>query len=177
MVAGSCVGCHMSATPDTGTIARDKIGGHSWNMEYNDGTNVVDNVTGCVTCHTGITSFDEIVASFDYDADGTNEPFQAEVQGLLDMIDDILPPAGPGFDRTLIATDPDSVNLKKVFFNYLYVTNDGSRGAHNPKYVIALLQKSIEQITDVDFSGREPIPSEFMLTQNYPNPFNPTTWC
>jgi hypothetical protein len=175
MVAGSCVGCHMSATTDTGTVSRDHIGGHSWNMEYNDGVNVVDNVTGCVTCHTGITSFDDIVAGFDYDADGTTEPFQDEVQGLLDMIDDILPPAGPGYDRTLIATDPDSVNLKKVFFNYLYVVNDGSRGAHNPKYVIGLLQKSIEQVTDVDFSGREPIPSEFMLTQNYPNPFNPTT--
>ncbi|HLF15068.1 MAG TPA: multiheme c-type cytochrome [Bacteroidota bacterium] len=176
MVAGSCVGCHMSATTDTGTVSRDHIGGHSWNMEYTaPDSSVHDNVTGCVTCHTGITEFSDIMASFDYDVDGTTEPFQLEVEGLLARIDDILPPAGPGITRSLLASDPDSVNLKKVFFNYLYVTNDGSRGAHNPKYVIALLQRSLDQITDIDFSGNEPIPSEYVLTQNYPNPFNPST--
>lgn len=176
MVAGACVGCHMSATPDTGTVARDKIGGHSWNMEYHvDSLTTVDNVSGCVGCHAGITKYSDIVAAFDYDADGTNEAFQAEVDGLLALIDDVLPPAGPGYDRWLIAGDPDSVNLKMVFFNYLSVLNDGSRGVHNPKYVISLLQRSIDQVTDIDFSGREPIPSEFVLTQNYPNPFNPET--
>ena len=175
MVAGACVGCHMSATTDTGTVSRDHVGGHSWAMEYNDGVNVVDNVTGCATCHTGITSFDDIVASFDYDVDGTTEPFQVEVEGLLAKIEDVLPPAGPGYNRTLIATDPDSVNLKNVFFNYLCVLNDGSKGAHNPKYVVALLQRSLDQVTDIDFTGNEPIPSEYVLTQNYPNPFNPST--
>jgi hypothetical protein len=175
LVGGSCVGCHMSATSDTGTFSRDHIGGHSWNMEYTDGVSTADNVTGCVSCHTGITSFSDIVAGYDYDVDGTRESFQHEVEGLLERIDDILPPAGPGYDRALIASDPDSVNLKKVFYNMLYVEEDGSKGAHNPKYIIALLQTSLQQITDIDFSGSEPIPQEYMLTQNYPNPFNPTT--
>jgi len=177
LVENACVGCHMSPTPDTGSVARDHIGGHSWNMEYMGPDSVeYDNVTKCVDCHTGITSFDEIVAAVDYDKDGTREPFMKEVDGLLDMIAMALPPFGSTtVTRALIGNEPDSMRLKEVYWNYLYVTEDGSHGAHNPKYVIGLLQLSVNQLTGVDFTGFEPVPTEYVLTQNYPNPFNPTT--
>ncbi|HLF15069.1 MAG TPA: multiheme c-type cytochrome [Bacteroidota bacterium] len=177
LVENACVGCHMSATPDTGSVARDHIGGHSWNMEYTGPDSVeYNNVTKCVDCHTGITSFEDIVAAYDYDVDGTQEPFMREVDGLLDLVAMELPPYGSTtIDRSLIAADPDSAVLKKIYWNYLYVTEDKSRGAHNPKYVIGLLQTSLRQVTDIDFSRNEPIPTEYVLTQNYPNPFNPTT--
>jgi hypothetical protein len=176
LVDDLCVGCHMSATSDTGTVSRDKIGGHSWTQKYEEGGIEYDNITKCVECHTGITKFSDIVAGFDYDMDGTTEPFQMEVEGLLEEIALALPPLGsPDIDLNLVGSDPDSARLKKVYYNYAYVEEDNSKGAHNPKYIIGLLQVSLSNLTGVDFSGHEPIPSEYVLTQNYPNPFNPTT--
>ena len=88
----------------------------------------------------------------------------------------ITPPFGStDITRALIGEEPDSVFLKQIYWNYLYVTEDGSHGAHNPKYVIGLLQATVNQLTGIDFTGYEPLPSEYVLTQNYPNPFNPTT--
>jgi len=98
------------------------------------------------------------------------------VDGLLDMIAMQLPPFGStDITRALIGEEPDSVFLKQVYWNYLYVVEDHSHGAHNPKYVIGLLQTTVNQLTGIDFSGNEPLPAEYVLTQNYPNPFNPTT--
>mgnify|MGYP001613280002 CR=1 FL=1 len=92
MVGNACAGCHMSATTDTGTVSRDHIGGHSWNMEYMaPDSSLHDNVTKCIECHAGITEFSNIVAAFDYDVDGTTEPFQKEVEGLLERIAMALP--------------------------------------------------------------------------------------
>jgi len=176
LVDDLCVGCHMSATTDTGTVSRDRIGGHSWAQKYEEGGVEYDNVTKCVECHTGITKFSDIVAGFDYDMDGTTEPFQGEVEGLLTMIAVALPPYGvDSIYYRDVGNDPDSAHLKKVYYNYKYVTEDNSKGAHNPKYIIGLLQVTLSNLTGVDFSGHEPIPSEYVLTQNYPNPFNPTT--
>jgi len=176
LVDDLCVGCHMSATTDTGTVSRDKIGGHSWNQKYVEGGIEYDNVTKCVECHTGITRFSDIVAAFDYDMDGSTEPFQAEVEGLLEEIALALPPVGStDIDLNMVGSDPDSARLKKIYYNYAYVEEDASKGAHNPKYIIGLLQVSLGNLTGVDFSGHEPVPSEYVLTQNYPNPFNPTT--
>jgi hypothetical protein len=177
LVDNSCVGCHMSATPDTGSVARDHIGGHSLNMSFMGPDSVeYDNVTKCVDCHTGISSFDDIIAAIDYDKDGSLEPFMKEVDGLLDMIAKALPPFGSStITRALIGNEPDSVLLKQIYWNYLYVTEDASHGAHNPKYVIGLLQASLSTLTGIDFSGFEPLPSEYVLDQNYPNPFNPST--
>jgi hypothetical protein len=176
LVENACVGCHMSATPDTGHVARDKIGMHTWKMKYiaPDGQEY-DNITGCVKCHTGITKFDDIMASYDYDMDGTIEPFMKEVDGLVEKLAMALPPRGqPTVDWQLIRTDPDSVRLKQAYWNYRYVTEDKSHGVHNPKYVVALLQLSISKLTGVEFTQPE-IPVAFELYQNYPNPFNPST--
>lgn len=176
LVENSCVGCHMSATPDTGTVARDKIGQHSWSMRYVPTTGPeVHNVTGCISCHTGIASFNDIVAAYDYDADGTVEPFMNEVEGLKKKVAMALPPVGlDSVNRSMISASPDSTNLKKAFWNYLYVKYDGSHGTHNPKYVVGLLQRTITTLTGVDFDNPE-LPATFELAQNFPNPFNPST--
>ncbi len=179
LITDACVGCHMSATPDTGTAARDKIGGHSWTMEWIDPQTQIEynNVTKCVECHTGITKFDDIMASVDYDMDGTVEPFMhGEVAGLLDKVAESLPPIGSTtIDYAQIDANPaDSAKFRKAYWNYLWVSEGAGHGAHNPKFVVGLLQATLNQLTGVEFVNNE-IPTNFELAQNYPNPFNPTT--
>ncbi len=155
-VENTCVGCHMSATPDTGTPARDKIGMHTWNMRYVSDTQVeYHNVTGCISCHSGINKFEDIFASYDYDKDGNTEPFIVEVNGLLKKLAKLLPPFGSEtINRNLISASPDSALFKKAFWNYLYVNYDGSNGVHNPKYVVSLLQNTIENVYYAVFAGQ-----------------------
>jgi hypothetical protein len=176
LVENSCVGCHMSATPDTSSAARDHIGGHSWKMSYTAASGTVfNNVTGCVSCHTGITKFSDIQAAMDYDLNGVVESFTKEVEGLQKRIAMALPPFGSEeVNRTMISASPDSVEMKKAFWNYLFTKYDGSRGVHNPKYVIGLLQGSLNRLTGVEFPEAD-LPLTFELAQNYPNPFNPST--
>ncbi len=178
-ITDACVGCHMSATVDTGQVARDKIGGHSWAMEYEEGGQTYDNVTGCVSCHVGITSFDDIMASEDYDGDGTIEPAMKEVEGLLEKVAMELPPIGsPTIDYTMLDDVPaDSAFNRMAYWNYLYVSEGSGHGAHNPIFVVGLLQTTYNILTgqsSVELVNNE-IPTEFDLGQNYPNPFNPTT--
>lgn len=176
LVEDACVGCHMAATPDTGNVARDHIGGHSWAMSWNDGTNNHDNVRKCVECHAGITEFSDIMAAFDYDGNGVIGSFVDETKGLRRLLAMALPPFGvDSVSWQMIAASPDSVRLKKAYYNYLFFTNDGSYGIHNPKYAIGILQRSITILTGVEFNTPGMIPAEFALHQNYPNPFNPMT--
>lgn len=177
LVENSCVGCHMSATTDTGTVARDKIGQHSWSMSYTDPATSItyDNVTGCVSCHSGITKFKDIIASYDYDGNGTTEAFMDEVEGLLKKLVKSLPPVGlDSISVALINASPDSLRLRQALFNYNYIKYGAAHGVHNPKYVVGLLQRSITTITGVEFSSPQ-VPANFDLAQNYPNPFNPST--
>jgi hypothetical protein len=175
-IQNTCVGCHMAPTPDVDHVARDKVGMHTWELSYELDGGRFDNTAGCVSCHGPITSFDQLLGTMDYDMNGVIEPFMTEVAGLLDRLAMALPPYGSTeINRTSIATDPDSLNLKGAFFNYLFVRNGKSLGVHNPKYVIRILQASISQLTGVEFEPIEGIPAIFSLDQNYPNPFNPST--
>jgi hypothetical protein len=175
-IRNACVGCHMAATPDTSHFARDKVGMHTWELRYEENGQMFDLTAGCTSCHGPITSFDQLLATMDYDMNGSIEPFMKEVSGLLDRLAMALPPYGSiDINRTAIATDPDSLRLKGAFFNYLFVKNGKSLGVHNPKYVVRILQASISQLTGVEFEPIDEVPVRFALEQNYPNPFNPTT--
>ncbi len=167
----ACVDCHMSSA---GGEFRNLLGDHSWKMRYTDDEgNTRDLVEACQTCHAGITSFADIKGA-DYNMSGTVEPFMDEVQGLLTMLAESLPPVGePTISWQQI--DNDDIKMKGAYWNYRYVYGDQSLGIHNPKYVVALLQRSIENITNVRFENTPDVPMKFALTQNYPNPFNPTT--
>jgi hypothetical protein len=172
-ISGGCVGCHMAATTDTGTVQRDKVGGHSFRMH--DAASNYDHVKGCVGCHPGVTSFDDFVAPEDYDGDNTVESWQLEVDGCLKNLRIALPPAGlDSVNWQLIARDSMNLNLRKAFFNYKMIDSDGSRGMHNPFYTINVLTVSKLYAVGVQQIGTE-IPAKFELAQNYPNPFNPTT--
>ncbi|MCX6166211.1 MAG: ammonia-forming cytochrome c nitrite reductase subunit c552, partial [Ignavibacteriae bacterium] len=172
-ISGMCVGCHMAPTTDTGTVTRDKVGGHTWNLHY-AATNY-DHVAGCTGCHPGKTSFDDFLAPEDYDGDNTIEPWQKEVEGCISKLGHALPHIG--YDSVmwnLIAADSNNVNLRKAFWNYQYIKYDGSLGMHNPFYTIQVLLTSVQYAVGVQNISNE-IPIKYELSQNYPNPFNPNT--
>lgn len=172
-IGGACVGCHMAPTTDTGTVTRDKVGGHS--MKLHDAASNFDHTKGCVGCHPGKTSFDDFVAPEDYDGNGLTEAWQKEVDGCLKNLRIALPPVGlDSINWTLIARDSMNLNLRKAYFNYQLIKNDGSRGMHNPFYTIQVLTTSRNSFVGVQQIGTE-IPVKFDLSQNYPNPFNPST--
>jgi hypothetical protein len=172
-ISNLCVTCHMSATTDTGTVTRDKVGGHTWNLH--DETSNYDHVTGCTGCHAGVTNFEDFVAPQDFDGNGLIESWQKEVAGCISKLGHTLPHTG--YDTVswqLIAADSNNVNLRKAFWNYMLIKNDKSFGLHNPFFAVQVLLTSIQYGVGVQNIGSE-IPTRYELSQNYPNPFNPST--
>jgi len=140
----ACVDCHMVATTDTGTVTRDKVGGHSFSLHNEDAN--YDHTTACTPCHGERDSFESFEATFDYDGDGTIEGVREEIKGLERLLRIFLPPVGiDSIDYTQINT-PD---LKKAYFNYQLIAYDGSGGMHNAKFAIDVLTKSIIAINGV----------------------------
>jgi hypothetical protein len=172
-IGGGCVGCHMAPTTDTGTVTRDKVGGHSMSLNYS-ATNY-DHVTGCQGCHPGITSFEDFEAPEDYDGDNTIESWQLEVKGLLSSLRKAMNPQHlDSINWNWIAADSNNVNKRKAYFNYQMINNDGSFGLHNPFYTIQVLFASIAGTVGISHNYEE-VPNVYTMSQNYPNPFNPTT--
>jgi hypothetical protein len=175
-IANACVTCHMAQTTDTGTVSRDKVGGHSMTMHFE--SNNYDHVKGCLSCHPGVTSFDDFDSPSDFDGDGSTESWQHEVEGLEHTLAWYLPPANSdSVSWQLIAADSNNVNLRKAYYNYQVIEGDKSKGMHNPFFTVQVLQQSILAIGGLIGIEVQPgvVPTEFILTQNYPNPFNPST--
>jgi len=172
-ITGGCVGCHMTPTTDTGTVTRDKVGGHS--MRLHDSTSNYYHVSACTSCHPGKTKWDDFVAPQDFDGDGNIEPWQKEISGMLYNMRVALPPVGlDSINWQLIKADSLNNNLKKAYYNYLYISGDGSLGLHNPFFTAQLLMNSLNAIVGITQNSEE-IPIVYALSQNYPNPFNPST--
>jgi hypothetical protein len=162
----------MAPTADTGTASWSKVGEHTFKMK--DTTNNYDNVNGCKGCHTGVTKFSDFMAPYDLDGNNLVEDWQTEISGCIENLARALPHTGvDSVSWSLIAADSNNVNLRKVYWNYQMLVSDGSRGIHNPFYVLAIYNASMN-IIGVKPTSNE-IPTRFELAQNYPNPFNPTT--
>jgi hypothetical protein len=172
-IDNACVTCHMAETTDTGTVTRDKVGGHSMNMHY-DATDY-DHTAGCQNCHPGVTSFDEFIAPQDFDGNGTVGSWEDEVNGCIKNLRIALPPVGvDSVAWQLIARDSNNVNLRKAYWNYLMISKDGSNGLHNPFYSIQVLLTSKNYAVGIKQTSNV-VPETFSMSQNYPNPFNPST--
>ena len=88
----------------------------------------------------------------DYDLDGTVEPFQTEILGMLNDLKSALTGAGVEFDDrqglfdlTLMASR--TTTERAAAYNYDFVVSDGSLGYHNPIYCVNLLASSISALT------------------------------
>jgi hypothetical protein len=172
-ITDGCAGCHMYTTTDTGTVTRDKVGGHSMNMNY-AATNY-NFVAPCQGCHPGVTKFSDFMAPEDFDGNGLIESWQKEVKGVLRKLVLALPHTNDStINWQLIAADSNNVNKRKAFYNYQLIYNDKSMGLHNPFYTIQVLFASITAVTGIQYNWQE-VPTVYSLSQNYPNPFNPST--
>ncbi|MGQ7869128.1 multiheme c-type cytochrome [Sunxiuqinia sp. sy24] len=121
LAQASCVGCHM------GEFA-DGQGGHSWNPSVN----------ACNECHEA----DE--TDFNYGG------VQTDIHDKLIELRDLLIARGvvSGDDQAgygpVVGTYP--MIEARAFFNWAGLEEDRSLGVHNPKYVRALLNNTIEAL-------------------------------
>ncbi|MDX9924355.1 MAG: T9SS type A sorting domain-containing protein [Ignavibacteriaceae bacterium] len=172
----ACVTCHMF--PDPAGAAKKAVhqGAHTFSMRDMD--TGVANMDACATCHGNSLGLDFHDVNFfykgtgDHDGDGVTEGLQAEVHGLIEKVSSLLPNPDPHAETSTAWT---KVQLEAAY-NIRTIYYDNSWGIHNPKFTIALLNKTwdaLNGITDVD--ENELVPTEFTVYQNYPNPFNPTT--
>ncbi|MCA9731049.1 T9SS type A sorting domain-containing protein [candidate division KSB1 bacterium] len=164
----ACITCHMFETPATGEAGHNLVGGHTFAVTYDNGTpddpsDDVDNVTACVACHGDITSFDDVLATADFDNDGEIESATHEVEGLLHNLGMLLPPVGEpevvftkdDYDWTGLEGEEAAHRqaLLKAGFNHAFVEEDGSGGIHNVAYSVALLRRSIASLTTGDIGA------------------------
>jgi hypothetical protein len=124
LAQASCTGCHMSEFDND-----EDQGGHTYNPS----------ILACNTCHG--------VAETDFNYGGV----QSLVEGQLETLRDELVRLGvvewvvaDEAYEPVVGTYP--MVQARAFFNWAGLDEDRSLGAHNPKYIKALLQNSIEAL-------------------------------
>ncbi len=140
-ITNACIGCHMGQAQ-----AHDgyKIGGHSFNMADDESGSDLSGL--CEACHDNADGFDFVNSDdIDYDHNGTVEGYQTEVAGLVDSLAALLFDAGiidaGNYPVSGIIADAD---IAGALYNFKLVEEDRSHGVHNFKYVVGLLESSIE---------------------------------
>jgi len=121
-----CLDCHMKVTENL------RVGGHSFNMAYDDGTEELVNTGACATCHGAIDDFDF-------------QGVQTEIDSLVANLRSELVSAGlvsgsTGLPRAA-STSSDSAG---AVWNYMLAIEDRSRGVHNRKYIRGLLTSALQ---------------------------------
>jgi hypothetical protein len=149
----SCVECHMQETPTNGP-AKNMTGAHTFSLSWTDGTNTVEMTETCAKCHGEIEGFN--FGGEDYDRDGVVEGVQQEVKGLMAAIAARLPDAPTNTLPSLalsFRTNTVTLAQRKAAYNYMLAWEDRSYGVHNPKYITALLQASLDDLNGgIDFN-------------------------
>lgn len=140
-ISDGCVTCHMFKPLGT------TVGGHTFSMANEEEGG--DNTGACAVagCHTGLTTFDR-QATVDWDGDGTTEGTQAEFDGLVGQLRARLLAQG-------LIRDDDYVNVPTgqtvrvpkdvagAVYNFRVALTEKSKGIHNTKYVMILMQRSL----------------------------------
>jgi hypothetical protein len=135
--ADGCVTCHMN----------DGFGdltGHSMAMTYEfHGPGNYHWSSSCTECHDGE---DELEGKVE-DVSGVIEPLMAELYDLLVSAGVMFPEGDP--DEYLMAAGEWTTDLTAAHVNYNAIREDKSMGFHNPAYVEAVLENTIEAITPI----------------------------
>lgn len=144
----TCLACHMAAD-------KNGVKDHSFKMSE-------DNIANsCGKCHK-FKTFNP-PADKDYDGNGKKEGIQDEVAGLLKVVKSAVDEKLNGGKFSInhgeiqfedkqakVLTTPPSPELYNAVWNYCLVTNDGSKGIHNPVYSVQLLQQSYKALMGQD---------------------------
>jgi hypothetical protein len=128
-------------------------------------------IESCQTagCHETLTTFNR-TAGDNYDGDLTVEGIQDEIDGCVAILETAIlgAPTSTGavitFDGTYWLIDGAEGNtaaldatadaaLLRAMFNHYWVRFDGSRGLHNPRYALQLIQNSYEELTQQSWPG------------------------
>lgn len=72
------------AETDTTVVNKNKVGGHSF--RFTNISNGCEHLKACEPCYGPKTSFDDFVASMDFEGDGLIESIRNEVKGLLTLV-------------------------------------------------------------------------------------------
>ena len=130
-----CVTCHMN----------DGFGdltGHAMTMTYEfHGSENYHWSATCTACHSGEDELDGKVE----DVAGVIDPLMDELYDLLVTAGIMNPVDGP--DEYLMAAGEWTTDLTAAHVNYNAIREDKSHGFHNPGYVEAILENTIEAIT------------------------------
>lgn len=122
--ANACVACHM------GTNQSAESGGHTFRVISEAG---VINTAACVACHPVAADLNALV-----------DDRQAQIEAKLDELEALLVARGKYNATTEQNTKGDYTGHEAgALFNFKYVQEDKSRGVHNFKYAMALLNNSI----------------------------------
>jgi predicted CXXCH cytochrome family protein len=143
LVEDACVACHTHRHEADPTTGNTLFTGHTF----------LPTVEACARCHGDIADFADIEAKGDFDGDGTIEGVQNEVQGLLDLLQQVIIDASTSdaikmdFQNDFLGTLGNATKStraqREAGYNWTYVGFDGSTGVHNTTYAVQLLQQSI----------------------------------
>jgi hypothetical protein len=155
IVEDACVGCHMANPEIHDGYA---VGGHSWNMEDEEtGTNMAAELCADASCHDNDAEDYDFKADEDYDMDGVIEGYQTEMAGLIDSLGKLLYAQGVVNSSYTPKTDTlADANLAGAVYNLVFVEEDRSEGVHNFKYAKALIDASIDYVSDLPLPTSKP---------------------
>jgi hypothetical protein len=144
VVTNTCIDCHMQTVASTDPAFLN-AGDHTFSTTYAPAGKPAEDLVGaCQTCHgPEVTQFD--FPLFDYNGDGVIDGVQTEVQKMLDQLSTMLPPNNSVKTSLTIDSTWTRPQLEAAY-NWLFVTNDGSRGIHNTAYAVGLLKISIANL-------------------------------
>jgi hypothetical protein len=127
-----CLDCHMRVTENL------RVGGHSFNMAYDDGSEELINTAACFDCHGAMDDFDYQGVQTEIDSLVTNLRTALVAAGLVNGATGL--PVNMPSNRT---TSSDSAG---AVWNYLMAIEDRSAGVHNRKYIRGLLTSGLQYI-------------------------------
>ncbi len=128
--SAGCVGCH-GYEPGRGNTA----GGHTLSMNYESRGTAREFTASCEGCHGSDADFDFLNT-------------QTDVMALWDSLSNMLHADSILVEGDINAPITLTADQAGAVMNLLYIEEDGSTGVHNPRYIKALLNNSIQALSN-----------------------------